>query len=242
MRSVLAQYEYTVVRPPRVFRNNPSSELKVSFSLVLADFLRRAPEVTFVQVGGFDGQSNDPLFSHVTSLHWKGLVVEPQPDAFASLASAYAGEPQVALENVAVAAKEGTETLWRIRRGVLGLPEWAPQLASFDREVVLRHKAQIPNIEDLIEPWPVPCRTLTSLLTKHELHRVDVLQIDVEGFDYEVIKLIDFERWKPAIVRYEHAHLSEDDAEACLELLAGQGYRLAVERRDTIAYRSPDPC
>lgn len=240
MKSVLSKYDYEVVRKPGVLRRFPSAELAVSLDFVLADYLRKTSDVTFVQIGGFDGRSGDPLFPYVTKFHWKGLVVEPQPDAFESLRANYAGEPQVVLENVAVAERKGTRTLWRIRRGVEGLPSWAPQLASFDRDTVARHKAQIPNIEELIEGKEVRCETLDALLVKSGLQKIDILQIDVEGYDFEIVKLIDFKRHKPSIIRYEHAHLNLDDREACLELLVGHGYKIGIEQYDTIAYATQE--
>lgn len=235
----LSRYHYEVVKkPPSLFRR-PSAELKVTFDLILADYARRTPDVCFVQIGGFDGRSGDPLYPFITDLHWKGVIVEPQPDAFEALSATYAAEPQVRLENAALANREGTRTLWRIRRGVSGLPGWAPQLASFDRDQILRHRAQIPNIEALLEGIDVPCITLDAVLTRSGLPKLDVLQIDVEGFDFEVVKMVDFTRHRPAIVRYEHAHLSADDREACIALLVEQGYRIAIEAYDTIACATP---
>jgi FkbM family methyltransferase len=236
MRSVLSKYNYEVVRKPDILRRFPSAELAVSLDFVLADYLRKRSDVSFVQIGGFDGRSGDPLFPYVTRFHWKGLIVEPQSDAFETLRANYSGEPQVVLENVAVAEREGTRTLWRIRRGVEGLPSWAPQLASFDRDTVARHRAQIPNIDELIEGNEVRCMTFDALVVKSGLRKIDILQIDVEGYDFEILKLVDFKRHKPSIIHYEHAHLSPDDREACLELLVRHGYKIGIETYDTIAY------
>ena len=114
-------------------------------------------------------------------------------------------------------------------------------VASFDRSLVLRHKGLIPDIEDVVEEIPVMCLTFGALLEQGGFSTCDLLQIDAEGFDYEIIKMVDFSKMKPAIINYEHIHLNPDDHEDSLTLLAGHGYRLAVaDARDTIAYRLND--
>jgi FkbM family methyltransferase len=236
MRQVLAEYNYEIIRRPQVLRRIPTAELSVSLDLVLADYLTKASSICFVQVGGFDGKTGDPLYPYVTKYQWKGVIVEPQTEAFEALKSNYANEPQIILANAAVADHDGFQTLWRLRSGVQGLPAWAPQLASFDRDTVLRHKAQIPNIEEFIEAKQVRCVTLDTLMRESGLDRIDVLQIDVEGYDYEILKLLDFEKYKPSIIRYEHAHLHPDDLDACLDMLVQHGYKVGFEQHDTIAY------
>ena len=64
---------------------------------------------------------------------------------------------------------------------------------------------------------------------------VDLVQIDAEGHDYEIIRSIGFDAVPPAIFRYEHALLSERDRNACLALLAKEGYRFLLEDFDTTA-------
>jgi len=40
---------------------------------------------------------------------------------------------------------------------------------------------------------------------------VNLLCIDVEGFDYNILKLFDFKKYSPEIVLYESKHLSDLD-------------------------------
>ena len=54
------------------------------------------------------------------------------------------------------------------------------------------------------------------------------------------MRAVDFERFKPVIVRFEHEHLADDDHDATLELLIGHGYRIALEEHDTLAYLGAD--
>jgi hypothetical protein len=60
------------------------------------------------------------------------------------------------------------------------------------------------------------------------------VQIDAEGFDFEVIRSIDFQRLKPSVLIYEHVHLG-DDEETCRRFLEERGYRVIRARLDSVA-------
>jgi len=65
-----------------------------------------------------------------------------------------------------------------------------------------------------------------SLLDRRCVERIDVLHVDAESCDYEVLKQIDFERFRPKLILYEHRHLKADDRNAATALLSEEGYRL----------------
>jgi FkbM family methyltransferase len=232
----VGRWNYEIRRRPSSLFGSRDRELMPSLSLVLAHHLQKQPDVAFLQIGAFDGRQSDPLYQFITRHHWRGVLVEPMPDAFARLQEAYRGEPQVQLRNVAIARENGTRNLYHLRRDAPGLPTWAPMLASFDRDVVLRHGAQIPHISDLIETTEVRCLTLSTLLAETGLRQIDLLQIDVEGWDFEVLKMVDFTQIKPAIINYEHAHLNADDWDSAVGLLVRNGYRVGIGPFDTVAY------
>jgi hypothetical protein len=92
----------------------------------------------------------------------------------------------------------------------------------------------IPDIRERVITITVPCVTFESLCRRHSVERVDLLHIDAEGHDFEVIKTIDFECRKPAVILYEHKHLSWSDRFACRRLLARKGYLTLELAYDTL--------
>ncbi|MGH3135686.1 MAG: FkbM family methyltransferase [Gaiellaceae bacterium] len=62
----------------------------------------------------------------------------------------------------------------------------------------------------------VVCTTFADVLA--EASYVDLLQIDVEGYDLELLKLFGFGRITPPIVRFEHKHLSAGDLDDAVQL------------------------
>jgi FkbM family methyltransferase len=193
-------------------------------------------EVGFVQVGAFDGVSNDPLHDVRTQFGWIGVMVEPLPDQFAKLEQAY-GDSQMVLINAAVS--DQPRSLWRITgHDPTDLPG-LPQVASFDREHVMKHIGYCPpelrpSLERRVVSEPVATITLAEALARCP-RSVDVLQIDVEGYDAEIINMLVGLRERPTIVRFEHAHLSHDDHLRAIRRLSGAGYSISVGPDDTLA-------
>src|SRR4029453_1473130 len=79
----------------------------------------------------------------------------------------------------------------------------------------------------------VPCITFDTLLRRHRVTRVDLLQIDAEGYDFEILKLVDLQNLRPAMIRYEHRHLMPRDKHACRIYLEQHGYRILEMRFDS---------
>ena len=92
--------------------------------------------------------------------------------------------------------------------------------------------------EALISKRLVRCEPLMSVLDRHRVERIDVLHIDAESYDYQVLKQIDFKRFRPKLILYEHRHLNTADRNAATALLSGEGYRLIdCGASDTMAVR-----
>ena len=201
----------------------------------------------FLQIGGNDGFIKDPIFKFVKKYSWKGVIVEPQVEVFnGNLKKTYRFERKVALENLAIADKTGSKKLWKI---AVSDSRWATGLASFNRDTLVyqiernyvsdrlkREGVAIPKtVGDYLTYEEVNCTTIHDLLDKHHFDKLDLLQIDTEGYDYEIIKTIDFKQLKPTMISFESEHLSESDYNECKELLENQGYKITQIGRDSVA-------
>jgi FkbM family methyltransferase len=204
---------------------------------MIADFGRAHPSAFFVQVGAHDGTALDPLRAQIVKHQWRGILVEPVPFVFARLQENYAGHSGLIFENVAIADRDDTREFHHLRPEPPGSPvwEWYDALGSFRRDVVLSHRSFIPDIEERIISTDVPCLTFDTLCRKHGVERVDVVQIDTEGYDLEVLELIDFDRVRPQLVMYEHLHLDAADKDRARELLQSHAYELVADGMDVLA-------
>ncbi len=215
---------------PRFLRQQPSLEILDLLQFVLADY-GKTDDFFFVQIGAFDGVTADPIYELVRSQNWHGVLVEPQVEAFERLQENYAGQDGLQFFNVAICDHDGEIELFT-------RPDGMVQAASLERHLMKkpgRRGRQV--VARCVTAW-----TLATLLEKAAApSQIDLLQIDAEGMDYRIIRSIDFQRIRPAVIRYEHMVLRERDRNACLELLAGHGYRFLLEDSDTTAYLGRNP-
>lgn len=215
------------IRKPHFLTENSEFEIQDLLSFVVAQHARPDCEFYFVQIGAFDGRQGDPLFDLVRERNWHGVLVEPQAEAFEVLKRNYQGQEGLQFFNVAIGPQDGEMPFFTRQDGLTSIASPYRHLlvkpGLFRREVVQRQ---------------VPCWTLSTLLERANApDHIDLLQIDTEGFDYEIVRSIDFGRIAPAIIRYEHQILSERDRNSCLRLLSENGYRFLLEDCDTTAIR-----
>lgn len=200
---------------------------------IMRAFARHFPAASFVQIGSNDGDKHDPLRAAFLRTRWTGVMVEPVPYVFERLRRHYGAHGRARLENVAVATQTGTLPFWHLPLDTAGhLPDWYDELGSFRREVVLRHAYRIPDIEHRLTSTQVSCVTFDELCARNRIHALDLLHMDTEGYDYEILKSIDLDRWRPALLIYEHKHLGAERAE-CRARLRGAGYATFEEGQDT---------
>jgi hypothetical protein len=83
----------------------------------------------------------------------------------------------------------------------------------------------------------VPSVTIRTLFEKHSVGRVDLLQIDTEGYDYEILKSIDLDEIRPTVIHFEHAHMGHVNLERCLTHLIDNNYYIHIYKIDTVAVK-----
>jgi FkbM family methyltransferase len=225
---------------PSTYLRSHDAELEVTLDSIVSDYGRTHPDIYFLQVGAFDGISTDPLYPLIDKHALKGILVEPQREFFDRLKANYARfeESRFLFVNAAIAETDTTRPFYRVTSRADG-PEWLHGIASLDRAVLMRHRSAIPELDSLVESENVRCVTFSSLFRECRIKHVDLLQIDAEGFDGVILRLFDIPNRRPAIVRFEHKHLSTWDYKSCLSLLIHQGYKVAISRTgDTLAYHA----
>lgn len=206
------------------------------FDLVVRDLLTEKPVPFFLQIGAHDGLSYDPIAPFVRAHRWPGLLVEPQPEIFAALVRNYAGHDNLLFENSAIAEQNGTLTLHRFKSA--NAEDHASMLTSTRKHYLqLNGDGHQGELEEIV----VPALTLDALLDKHHIAHVDILQIDTEGYDFQILQMVDFTRIKPVLIHFESNFLNSRQKAECLHRLNEQGYAVSLLGIDTIAYlKAPD--
>lgn len=242
LNKVFAGKGYRIERSmPVIFREDVCFNADLDF-LIQHEILRRGGNFHFVQIGANDGVSrSDDLIRYIRQFNATGIMVEPQPDLFAQLQKNFVDYPDIELVNKAIHKTENAMTLYRldpaVLAGIADLPLWAQTngIASFDRAHVLEHASRIGLGGEVIESQQVPCVTLGELLVQSG-KTPDVLKVDTEGYDYEVLSMLDLAQSKPTIIRFEHLHMSSEQYERLVYRMIEAGYRFLADKMNTTAY------
>ena len=144
--------------------------------------------------GGFyiDVGANDPELHSVTKAFydagWHGINIEPMP----SYAQPFVEQrPRDINLNCAAGSASGEIVLYEVP----SMNGWA----STDPEVAAAHRAEGYEVVEN----RVPLRTLSDICAEHVKGDIHFLKIDVEGFEGEVLKGMDLQRWRPWVLVIE---------------------------------------
>jgi FkbM family methyltransferase len=221
----------------------------------LDDFTSRFSKITgkvsVIQIGANDGINNDPIHKFIKRDHWQGVLLEPQKFVFEKyLKPLYRKTKGITVMNAAVDATDGFKPIYKL---AVSNSRWATALTSFNRKILeeavksgsIERQARkegcpLPvNKDEYIAEESVECICPETLLKRAGIERIDWLQIDTEGFDFEIIKMFKIGVTKPTVIVYENIHLSPADREECINHLRINGYVYCDYGSNTLAMRNP---
>lgn len=193
----------------------------------------KSTNFNFIQVGANDGVSFDFLYEIVVNRKSSGLVIEPIKEYFDVLVLNYIEFENIVKENKAVHPTQKEFSIYKVKKEAYDkYPDWAKGIASFNPS---HHEALNIKTSDICEVL-VACDHLMNIINKNDKNKeIDYFQVDTEGFDYEVIKMIDFKIIKPKILKFESVSLSVEDINSVCNLLKKQNYYIFNEDNDTVA-------
>lgn len=186
--------------------------------LILARFMEPRTTGFYVDIGG-----HDPFrFSNTAFFHargWSGLVVEPDPDG-ARVIRQY--RPKDMVVNLGVAQARSEMTFFRFNE---------PALNTFSAELA-RQRQQIDGYHT-IEETRVLVDRLDNILSERlpAAQKIDFMTVDAEGFDLEVLKSNDWNRFRPEMVVAEcfDLDLTQPAEDPVVSFMASVGYDLVAK-------------
>lgn len=212
-------------------------------ALFLRRFIESQASVSVLQVGSYDGTSNDPVHDLVRGYpQVRAVLLEPQPGPFALLQTLWRDTPRVTPLRCALADAPGERTLYVIADAHKHRHPFPDQVASF-----LKSQVEFAFSRYV---WRPPADAITSLAVPTSDWRTlvqtygpfDLVAIDAEVYDAEILHQIDLSTWPPAVILYEHRCLTRDMRRRCERLLVSHGYLVSqVNNADSLASRVGPP-
>ena len=208
--------------------------------------------VSFLQVGANDGFIQDPLHKFIKRDNWSGIMLEPQPDVYNNfLVKLHRKRAGITMLNAALDWQDGTRPLHRIS---VSNERWATGLSSFMKETLLerldnprikKHARRqgislSDNPDEMIIADEIRTISPETLLKEFENGKFKLLAIDTEGFDFEILKMLDLDRISPGLVLYEELLMDEGTKAECRAYLEKHGYECRTIRKDVIAIKQQD--
>jgi FkbM family methyltransferase len=181
-------------------------------------YLKNIKNGFYIECGANNGiwQSNTLYFYE--KYNWKGLLIEPNPHLI-EICKKF--RPNDIVENYALVNKNYDKNFIK---GFFQFTDYAPSLMA----QVVEDNSQFTNQHPDQEPISVPAITLTNLLEKHKIEKIDFFSLDVEGYEINVLEGFDIQRFKPKFLLIETT-IIEDRQKEIKRYMESVGYKL-IER------------
>lgn len=167
--------------------------------------------------------SNTALFY---ALGWHGINIEPNPDAIQTF---YWLRPRDINLQIGISDVAGTKTYYMLDD---------PALNSFDKE--LADRRQMESGYRIVGTCEVKTERLDTIFERHLPHgiEIDFLSVDVEGYDLQVIKSNNWNRYRPRWLLVEQRGCSIAAAlhTELNKVLQHEGYELFAKTLNTLFY------
>ena len=220
IRNVLSANGYEIRKAP----SNPYTPAPIFDLAVQLLMFTAGNDLTFIQVGANDGKFGDPLRKYILKFPWRGVLIEPQPNVFKRLMENYLEQnDRVFFENIAISASASPISIFRpfLASSNKHNEVYELSIASSNPEITAR---QLGVNSNSLEEIKVATSTLDAMVSKYELSNLGVLQIDTEGYDWEVLKTLDLNKTRPSIIQFEHGHMKPEILDEIFQALQKAGY------------------
>jgi FkbM family methyltransferase len=152
----------------------------------------------YIEAGGYDGVLQSYTKILEDKYNWTGILIEPSPTMFDTMKNNRPNNIHINKCLVSNDYKENT---------VIGAFDCGP-MSSVNN---------MRNIEcdNMIS---VPCSTLTNILDKLNINKIDLFSLDVEGYEFDVLQGLDFIKYTPTFLLIEIYNVEKDNIFNFLEL------------------------
>ena len=137
------------------------------------------------------------------------LLVEPVPHNISAIKENLKEFKNVHLEPVAVASVRETKDFFFVKATSINKlkKHWASGIGSFNKNHLLNHRTKRFLIEeDDIDKIPIKTVKFEDLIEKYSITEIDKILIDIEGYEYEILRDMDLKKVRINSILFEYKH------------------------------------
>lgn len=199
----------------------------------------------FLNIGANDGITNDPIYDFIAPFELRGLAIEPTADAYSRLVENYKNFTHIQCIKAAIYSNIKMP-LYRVNNELLEANPAFSQITTSNKSQLIAslHKLineapddhaqnkvnlalldkQRPIESMLVEDREVTYLSFSDLCGQYHVTRVDILNLDAEGEDYNIFMSIDLDVWKPKVIIVETMFFNTQQLSLFLKKMARHGY------------------
>jgi FkbM family methyltransferase len=208
----------------------------VDVQVVIKKAIQKGSINKVLQIGSNDGLKNDPLNFWINNFNLNVILVEPFDDNFQKLIKNYSfSKSNIHFEKAGISDRNEEREYYYLRDIQSNEPNWYDQVGSFDYGTFLSNISVNSYLINRIGRKKIICKKLETLLLERDWKTLDFLHIDAEGFDYTILKSIDFNTLRPKFILFETDWMKIYEYKNLKDILIANQYSIFMSGIDCLA-------
>ena len=187
-------------------RSTSCGEIGLILHIILNNIFPHKKDGLFIEIGANDGKTGSFTYN-LSEIGWHGFNFEPIPRLYQLCCDNHKHHTNVKNYNIALGECEGevniidADTLSTIDTDVINIYSNTPQVKNHFNNTNSRHNVKM--------------NTLNNILQENDIANIDMLVLDVEGYEENVLKGFSIEKYNPSIfiieIADQHPDFSNND-------------------------------